>query len=268
MDATGQSCREDARRPASKRQASVPSGTGQPGLIDGPLPPFQRAHIDAWLKLMRREDVDVLAEAVRTEQNRHGQGSACAAANDSTLPVCVMRQQTPARVHLSNFPPEILSLIFSHVDTATLLDAVPHVCRNWRTACSDDVYGPKVRLELRSVQRQLRIRHECLGIWVAAFVGRFAWVVDMDLRRCDIEDGVLECAGSLQRITSLDISGDGDCPSKITDTGLEHIAQRTHLTSLNLDSHVWVPGNPQPQKSPVTRATLPQRLRRSPFCVW
>ena len=133
---------------------------------------------------MRREDVDVLAEAVRTEQNRHGQGSACAAANDSTLPVCVMRQQTPARVHLSNFPPEILSLIFSHVDTATLLDAVPHVCRDWRTACSDDVYGPKVRLELRSVRQVLRIRPECLARWVAATVRRFTWVVDMDLSSC------------------------------------------------------------------------------------
>ena len=59
-----------------------------------------------------------------------------------------------ARVHLSNFSPEILSLIFSHVDTATLLDAVPHVCRDWRTACSDDVYGPNVRLKLRNVHFQ------------------------------------------------------------------------------------------------------------------
>ena len=209
MDANDQPhAGDDARRPASKRQrqgdgqASV-SGTGQPGLIDGPLPPFQRAHLDAWLKLMRREDFDLLAGAVRTEQIRRGPGSTCAAANNSTLPVCVVRQQTPARVRLSNFPPEILSLIFSHVDTATLLGAVPHVCRDWRAACADDVYGPKVRLELRSVRQVLRIRPECLGLWVAATVGRFAWVIDLDLSRCGIEDGVLECAGSLQRITSL-----------------------------------------------------------------
>ena len=145
-----------------------------------------------------------------------------------------MRQQTPARVRLCNFPPEILSLIFSHVDTATLLGAVPHVCRDWRTACSDDVYGPKVRFKLRSVRQMLRIRPECLGLWVAATVCRFAWVIDLDLSSCAIEDGVLECANSLQRITGLKMGGDYSCPSKITDTGLEHIAQLAQLTSLDL----------------------------------
>ena len=53
-------------------------------------------------------------------------------------------------------------------------------------------------------------------------------VIDLDLSRCGIEDGVLECAGSLQHITSLDV---GD---KITDTGLEHVAQLTQLTSMDL----------------------------------
>jgi len=126
-----------------------------------------------------------------------------------------MPQRTPARVCLSDFPNEILSLIFSHVDTATLLGAVPNVCRGWLAACGDKVYGPKVRLELRSVQQVLRIRHECLGLLLAATMGRFAWVIDLDLSGCDIEDGVLECARSMQRITSLDLFW---C-SKITDTG-------------------------------------------------
>ena len=229
MDANGQSCSDDSRRPASKRQqqgegqASV-SGTGQPGLVDGPLPPFQQAHLDAWMKLMRRKDFDLFAGAVRTEQIRRGSGSTCAAANKSTLLVCAMRQQqTPARVRLSNFPPEILSLIFACVDTTTLLGAVLNVCRDWRDACADDVYGPKVRLELR-------IQPECLGLWVAATVGRFAWVIDLDLSRCDMEDGVLECAGSLRRISSLNLS----CCAQITDTGLEHVAQLMQLTSLGL----------------------------------
>ena len=145
-----------------------------------------------------------------------------------------MPQQTPARVCLSYFPDEILSLIFSHVDTATLLDAVSNVCRSWRAACGDDVYGPKVRLELRSILQVLRIRPECVGLWVAAMVGRFAWVVGVDLSRCDVEDGVLECAGNLQRVTSLQLGGDWRSPSKITDTGLEYVAQLTQLTSLNL----------------------------------
>ena len=96
------------------------------------------------------------------------------------------------------------------------------------------VYGPKVRLELRSVRQVLRIRFKCLGLWVAATVGRFAWVIDLDLSGCGIEDGVLECAGSLQRMTSLGIGGDERCPGKITDTGLEHVALLTHLTCLGL----------------------------------
>ena len=94
-----------------------------------------------------------------------------------------MPQRTPARVCLSDFPTEILSLIFSHVDTPTLLSAVPNVCRGWRAACGDDVYGPKVRLKLRSVQRVLRIRPECLGLWITATVRRFAWVIELDLCR-------------------------------------------------------------------------------------
>ena len=66
MDASGESSSDDARRRASKRQRQGEgqpslSGTWQPGLIGGPLPPFQRAHLDAWLKLMRREDFDLLA---------------------------------------------------------------------------------------------------------------------------------------------------------------------------------------------------------------
>ena len=143
-------------------------------------------------------------DARRPAEKRQRQGgSTSAAANNGPYRVCVMRQQQTARVGLSDFPPEILSLIFSHVDTVTLLGAVPHVCREWRTACSDDVYGPKVRLELRHVQRVLRIRPECLGLWVAATVRRFAWIVDMDLSSCGIDDGVLECAGSLQRLSSL-----------------------------------------------------------------
>ena len=102
------------------------------------LPSFQGAHLETWLKLMRREDFDLLAGAVRTEQIRRGSGSASAAANNST---CMMRQQAPTHVRLSNFPPEILSLIFSHVDMATLLGVVPNMCRDWRAACADDVHG-------------------------------------------------------------------------------------------------------------------------------
>ena len=109
-----------------------------------------------------------------------------------TLPVCVMPQQTPARVCLGDFPDEILSLIFSHVDTATLLGAVPHVCRGWRAACANDDHGPKVRLELGSVSQVLRIRPECLGLWMATMVGRFAWVVGLDLSRCGVEDVMLK----------------------------------------------------------------------------
>ena len=78
----------------------------------------------------------------------------------------------------------------------------------------------------------LHIRPECLGLWVAATVDRFAWVIDLDLRSCGIVDGVLECAANLQRITSLNLES---C-DKITDTGLEHIAQLTQLTSLDLRS--------------------------------
>ena len=202
---------------------------------------------------MRREDLDVqswvrgnrktlrlLAGAVRTEQLRRGSGSAHAAANHTTLPAFTKRQQTPARVCLSNFPPEILSLIFSHLDTATLLGAVPCVCHDWRAACAHDLYGPKVRLQLRSVRQVLRIRPECLELWVAATVGHFTWVIDLDLSGCGIEDGVLECASSLQRITSLDLSGIWHCPSKTTDTGLEHVAKLTQLTSLNLSCCVKI----------------------------
>ena len=229
MDANGQSRSDDARRAASKHQREGKDqasmlGTGRPGLADAPPPPFQRAHLDAWLKLMRRDDFDILAGAVHTEQIRRGSGSICAAANNS-------RQQTAAHVRLSNFPPEILSLIFSRVDTATLLGAVPHVCRDWRAACSDDLYGPKVRLKLHSVRQVLRIRPECLELWVAAAVARFASVINLDLSRCSIENGMLlKCAGSLQRITKLNMFR---C-DKITDAGLEHFAQLTQLTSLNL----------------------------------
>ena len=81
MDASGQSCSEDARHPASKRLGQGEGegqarqgegqagklGTGQPGLINGLMPPFQRTHLDAWLQFMRREDLDVLAGAVSTE---------------------------------------------------------------------------------------------------------------------------------------------------------------------------------------------------------
>ena len=141
-----------------------------------------------------------------------------------------MPQQTPARVCLGDFPDEILSLIFSHVDTATLLGAVPNVCRGWRTACGDDVYGPKVRLELRPVQQVLRIRYECLGLWFAATVRRFSWVIKLDLRECDVEDGFLKCVGKMPRITNLDLS----CCIYITDTGLRLVAQLMQLTSLNL----------------------------------
>ena len=181
----------------------VCSGTEQPCFIDSPRPPFQRADLEAWLKLMPRADLGLLVGATRTEWERRGLGSTNAAAR--TLPVCASRQCVPARTHVSDFPPEILSLIFSHVDTATLLGAVPHVCRDWRAACAHDLYGPKVRLELHSVRQVLRIRPECLGLWVAATVGRFAWVIDLDLSGCGIEDGVLECASSLQRITSLNL---------------------------------------------------------------
>ena len=108
------------------------------------------------------------------------------------------------------------------------------MCRDWRGACSDDVCGPKVRLELRSVRQVLHIRPECLGLWVAMTVRQFAWVVDLDLSQCGIEDGVLECAVSLQRLSSFDLGGVYRCPSKIMDTGLEHGALLTQLTSLNL----------------------------------
>ena len=160
-------------------------------------------------------------------------GWSCCTAQ-STERVCVMPQQTPARVCLGDFPDEILSLIFSHVDTATLLGAVPNVCRGWRAACGDDVYGPKVRLELRSILQVLRILPECVGLWVAATVGRFAWVVGLDLSKCSVEDGVLECARTLQRMTSLDVSSVYGCPGKITDMGLQHVAVLTQLTNLNL----------------------------------
>ena len=141
-----------------------------------------------------------------------------------------MVQQTPARVCLGDFPDEILSLIFSHVDTATLLGAVPHVCRGWLAACGDKVYGPKVCMELRSVQQVLCIRYECMELWVKATMGRFAWVIDLDFTKSNIEDGVLESAGSMQFVTSLNLSW---C-KKITDTGLEHLAKLLQLTSLNL----------------------------------
>ena len=132
MDARGQSGSDDARRPASKRQRqgdgqACVSGTGQPGLIDGPLPPFQRVRLDAWLKLMRLEDFDLLVGAVRAEQIRRGSGSACAAASDSTHPLCVMRQQTPARVGLSDFPPEIPPS-FSRMWTQRRCWAPSHTC--------------------------------------------------------------------------------------------------------------------------------------------
>ena len=181
---------------------------------------------------MRREDFDLIAAAVCTEQIRRGPGRSCAAAKISTLAVCTMRQQpTPARVRLSDFPPEILSLIFSHVDTATLLGAVPNVCRGWRAACADDVYGPKIRLELRSVRQVLRIRPACLGLWVAATVDRFAWVIDLDLSGCGkIADTGLKCVAQLTQLTTLNLGG---CRN-ITDTGLEHIATLTQLAGLTL----------------------------------
>ena len=135
-----------------------------------------------------------------------------------------MPQRTPARVCLSDFPDEILSLIFSHADTVTLLGAIPNACRGWRAACTNDDHRPKVRLELHSIRQVLRIRPDCLGLWVAATVGQFPWVIDLDLSRCDI--------GSLQRTTRLNVSECND----VTDAGLEHVAQLTQLSSLNLGS--------------------------------
>ena len=197
---------------------------------DRPRRPFRRADLEAWFKLMPPKDLDLIVGVARAKWERRVSRFEAAAGSAS-------RQLIPA----SDFPPEILSLIFSHVDTATLLGAVPHVCRDWRAACAHDVHGPKVRLELHSVQQMLRIRPECLGLWVAAMVGRFAWVIDLDLSRCGIEDGALECAGSLQRITSLNVGGDYRCPSKITDMGLEHLAQLTQLTSLDLSGDIFRP---------------------------
>ena len=127
-----------------------------------------------------------------------------------------------SRTCISDFPPEILAHIFAQVDTATLLSTVPHVCRDWRDACAHDVYGPKVRLALQNIRQVLRIRPECLALWVAATMARFAWVCKLNVGECDVTDGVLECAGSLQRLTSLDLSG---C-AKNKDAGL--------LTSLDL----------------------------------
>ena len=93
--------------------------------------------------------------------------------------------------------------IFSHVDMPTLLGAVPHVCRDWRAACT---HGPKVRLALHSVQQQLRIRPACLGLWVAAVATRFAWVLELDLSGCEITDSMLvllrssDNCGTLQQL--------------------------------------------------------------------
>ena len=167
------------------------------------------------------------------------------------------QRRTPVRTNTSDMPPEILGLIFSHVDTATLLSAVPHVCRDWRTACAHDVYGPKVRLKLYSVGKVLRIRPECMGLWVAAVVGRFAWVCQLDMSGCDevadtglqhvaqltqlatlvlprgcvrITDTGLECVAHLTQLTTLVLRGCG----KITGTGLQHVAQRMQLTTLVL----------------------------------
>ena len=134
-------------------------------------------------------------------------------------------QQAHARTRVSDFPPEILTLLFSLVDTATLLGAVHQVCREWRAACAHDVYGPKVRLKLSP--QQLGIRPECLGLWVAAAAARFTWASELDASECKITDGVLECADDLQRLTSLDLRGLKesmfDTPgSKITDCGQDH----------------------------------------------
>ena len=147
------------------------------------LPPFGSPHECAFNELVR------LAFPVR--RTRHAacvdleKASSLLVEGKTKIPPGGKTQkQTPltlCRVCLGDFPDEILSLIFSHVDTATLLGAVPNVCRGWRAACGDDVYGPKVRLELRSVRQVLRIRPECVGLWVAATVRRFAWVVDLDL---------------------------------------------------------------------------------------
>ena len=120
------------------------------------------------------------------------------------------------------------------MDAATLLSAVLHVCRDWRAVCAHDVYGPKVQLELRRVQQVLRILPECLGLWVVAAVARFGWVSTLDASGCSITDGALERDGSLQLLTSLSLRG---CKN-ITDMGLEHVAQLTQLTGLNLSECV------------------------------
>ena len=293
MDGNGQACSDDARRLASAMQGTgQASGSGTwPVVVDAtgrdlsckpttPTPATKQAQptmpaeesSEPWLFAALpssgnsspfttddegSSDYSHAEAATRAGSTvRCGPRSACAATNNSTLPVCAMPQHTPARECLSDFPDEILSHIFSRVDAATLLGAVPHVCRGWRAACANDDHGPKVRLELDSMRQVLRIRAECLGLWVAATVRRFAWVVDLDLSICGIEDGVLEGAGSLPRIASLNLNGCdkmtdpgllqhvailtqltklhlGSC-RKITDTGLKHVAQLTQLTRLDL----------------------------------
>ena len=271
MDGSGQGCSDDARRLESSMQGEgQPSVSGTwPVVVDGtcrelsckpttPTPATKLAQLTRRAResseprqfaalfscgdssLFTTDDKGTSDYSHDDPANgagstvRRGPGSTCAAANNSTLPMCAMWQQTPARVCLSDFPDEILSHIFSRVDPATLLGAVPHVCRGWRAACANDDHGPKVRLKLGSVRQVLRIRPEYLGLWVAAMVGRFAWVIDLDLSMCGIEDGVLKCTGSLQRITGLNVGGDFGCPSKLTDTGLEYVAQLTQLTKLVL----------------------------------
>ena len=98
---------------------------------------FQRAHLDAWLKLMRREDFDVLAGAVRTEQIRRGPGSACAAANDSALPVCATRQQTPALC----FPPHAIAIARNKLPTHPRDAATVSVTTMERTFCYAEVFN-------------------------------------------------------------------------------------------------------------------------------
>ena len=58
---------------------------------------------------------DHYMQSSRTERHRRGLGNADAAANNSTLLMCVMRQQPPARTLLSDLSPKILDRLTKKV---------------------------------------------------------------------------------------------------------------------------------------------------------
>ena len=192
--------------------------------------------------------------------------------------------QSPAwgDVTLGGFPYEIQMLIAGKLNTEDQL-ALKWVNTSFAKAFAGE-YGAPITFNVADLEAKGVFRKEDRLTWLANKVEQFSWVVGINLADCDIAasdlSALLNKGHLVESLQSLDLT---HCyqitrdtqrlsiltefrnlrslnlhDSSITDTGLEHVAQLTQLTSLDLGDNVQHHGHRAGARCPTHAAHQPE----------